>query len=292
VSEPTLYLFDGYNLLHAGGYEDTRRLRDELASFVALKGARGVLVFDGHGADETHGPLEVRYAENADTVLERLAAEHRAAEEVCLVSSDAAVRGTSGLAVQKRSSKAFVAELEEVVHSEGRPARLEDRLAPDTRAALERMRRWRPPPVTEATAGSIERVRPLLHAPSPAVLATYRKDGSALLSPVWFRWHDGAFEVVIAEEDVKLRHLRRDRRCVLVVFEAVPPFRGVEARGEAELVEGDVTPVRAAVAGRYLGAAEGARFAEERRSKPGVLLRLTPVAPRVWDLSAIIPSGR
>jgi predicted RNA-binding protein with PIN domain len=143
VAEPTIYLFDGYNLLHAGGYADTRELRDALASFVALKGARGVLVFDGHGADETHGPLEVRYAEHADTLLERLAAEHRATEEVCLVSSDAAVRGTSGLRVHKRSSATFVAELEEVVHNEERPQHLSDRLDPETRAALERMRRGR-----------------------------------------------------------------------------------------------------------------------------------------------------
>jgi hypothetical protein len=41
-------------------------------------------------------------------------------------------------------------------------------------------------------------VRSLLEAPSPAVLTTYRKDGSALNAPVWFRWTDGAFEVVIA----------------------------------------------------------------------------------------------
>jgi predicted RNA-binding protein with PIN domain len=143
MADPTLYLFDGYNLLHAGGYEDTRELRDALASFVALKGARGVLVFDGHGADETHGPLEVRYAENADTLLERLAAEYRATEEICLVSSDAAVRGTSGLRVQKRSSATFVGELEAVVHSEERPRHLSDRLDPETRAALERMRRGR-----------------------------------------------------------------------------------------------------------------------------------------------------
>ena len=143
MAEPTLYLFDGYNLLHAGGYEDTRELRDSLASFVALRGARGVLVFDGHGADETLGPLEVRYAEHADTLLERLSAEHRATEEVCLVSSDAAVRGTSGLRVQKRSSGTFVAEMEQVVHSEERPQHLADRLDPSTRAALERLRRGR-----------------------------------------------------------------------------------------------------------------------------------------------------
>ena len=135
----------------------------------------------------------------------------------------------------------------------------------------------------------IEGVRSLVEAPSPAVLTTYRKDGSVLVSPVWFRFSDGAFEVVIAEGDVKLVHLRRDPRCVLVVFEATPPFRGVELRGEGELVEGDVTAARTAIASRYLGARDGERFATERRSKPGVLLRLVPASPRVWDLSAILP---
>jgi predicted RNA-binding protein with PIN domain len=141
VAEPTLYLFDGHNLFHAGSYKDLRELRDELASFVALKGARGYLVFDGTGADESYGPLEVRYAKNADTLLERLAAEHRATEEVCLVSSDSAVRGTSGLEVQKRSSATFVSELENVTHSEERPHHLRDTLDEETRAKLERMRR-------------------------------------------------------------------------------------------------------------------------------------------------------
>jgi predicted RNA-binding protein with PIN domain len=141
VAEPTLYLFDGHNLFHAGSYNDLRELRDELASFVALKGARGYLVFDGTGADESYGPLEVRYAKNADTLLERLAAEHRATEEVCLVSSDSAVRGTSGLEVQKRSSATFVSELENVTHSEERPHHLRDTLDEETRAKLERMRR-------------------------------------------------------------------------------------------------------------------------------------------------------
>jgi hypothetical protein len=70
----------------------------------------------------------------------------------------------------------------------------------------------------------------------------------------------------------------------------VPPFRGVEARGRAELVECDVGPIRAEIAGRYLGAADGARFAAERR-RPGVLVRLPADEPRVWDLSAILPAS-
>jgi PPOX class probable F420-dependent enzyme len=129
----------------------------------------------------------------------------------------------------------------------------------------------------------------LLESPAPAVLTTYREDGSALVAPVWFRFADGAFEIVIAKGDVKLRNLSRDPRCVLVVFEAVPPFRGIEVHGEPELVEGDVTGARRDIAGRYLGAESGERFASER-TKPGVLLRLRADNPRVWDLSAILPA--
>ena len=77
MAEPTLYLFDGFNLLHAGGFESTDALRDLLAGWVALRGARGVLVFDGHGADEQHGPLAVRWAPDADALIERLAAENK-----------------------------------------------------------------------------------------------------------------------------------------------------------------------------------------------------------------------
>lgn len=133
-----------------------------------------------------------------------------------------------------------------------------------------------------------EAARALLEAASPAVITTYRKDGSALVSPVWFRWAARAVEVVVAEDDIKLTHLTRDPRCVLVVFEAVSPFRGLEVRGEPELVRRDVTAERAGIAGRYLGEEAGRRFAAER-SVPGVLLRLVPDNPRVWDLSAILP---
>jgi len=143
MADPTLYLFDGHNLFHAGNYRDLRQLRDELASFVALKGARGYLVFDGSGPDESHGPLEVRYATNADTLLERLAAKNREHEVVCLVSSDIAVRGTSGQEVQKRSSATFLGDMEAVVHKEERPHHLRDVLDPETRERLERMRRGR-----------------------------------------------------------------------------------------------------------------------------------------------------
>ena len=143
MAEPTLYLFDGFNLLHAGGFGSPEELRDLLASWVAAKGARGIVVFDGHGAEERHGPLEVLWAEDADTAIERLAAEHRRAEQVAVVSSDEAVRGTSGVEVRKLSSKTFLSELGPSTQSPPPPGDLRDKLDPATLAELERLRRGR-----------------------------------------------------------------------------------------------------------------------------------------------------
>ena len=117
----------------------------ELASVrrrpVALRGARGILVFDGSGENEAYGPLEVRWARHADTLLERLAAENRRAEEVCLVSSDLTIRGTSGADVAKISSHTFLGDLEPAVHRDERPSQLRHRLDDETRERLERWRR-------------------------------------------------------------------------------------------------------------------------------------------------------
>lgn len=141
MPEPSLYLFDGYNILHAGDFHNAAELVDRLAGFVALKGARGVVVFDGGGEDRLVGPLEVRYASHADALLERLAAEHRGQERVCLVSSDSTLRGTAGYAVEQRSSASFLADFPAPQHQERSTSRVGERLDDETRAALERLRR-------------------------------------------------------------------------------------------------------------------------------------------------------
>jgi predicted RNA-binding protein with PIN domain len=144
VPDPTLYLFDGFNVLRASDLEDMSALVDRLASFVALRGARGIVVFDGGGEELDVGPLAVRFAPHADELLERLAAEHRRTERVCLVSSDAAIRRVSGQEVAKRSSRGFVDELLEVGPDvQSSRSRLADRLDDSTRARLEDLRRGR-----------------------------------------------------------------------------------------------------------------------------------------------------
>ncbi|HUG65339.1 MAG TPA: NYN domain-containing protein [Gaiellaceae bacterium] len=145
MAEPTLYLFDGYNLLHAGAFGDRNELVDTLASFVAGRGARGVVVFDGVGEERTIGPLGIRFTAHADDLLERLAADNRTTERVCVVSSDHAVRWTSGQEVMKLASREFLAELAPVEHTEreqtGAGGRVGDRLDDETRERLERLRR-------------------------------------------------------------------------------------------------------------------------------------------------------
>ncbi len=134
-----------------------------------------------------------------------------------------------------------------------------------------------------------QRFESLLESPSPAVLTTYRRDGSALASPVWFRLHRSALEVVIAEGDVKLKHLARRAECSLTVFETVVPFRGLQTRRAPELTVGDMTEARRAIASRYLGPQDGDRFATERKPN-GTLVRLSLDDVRVWDLSGILPT--
>ena len=68
-----------------------------------------------------------------------------------------------------------------------------------------------------------DEIRSLLDAPSPASLTLYREDGDAVVSPVWFRQADDLFEVVVAASDHKLAHLRRDPRCVLLIFDVAVP---------------------------------------------------------------------
>jgi PPOX class probable F420-dependent enzyme len=121
----------------------------------------------------------------------------------------------------------------------------------------------------------------LLEQPLVAVLATYRADGSVLLSPVWHQWRDGGFDVVTAASDVKVRQLRRDPRAGIVVYEHVPPYRGIEVRTQARLEDAGDT-VRS-IATRYLGERDGAAYADS--AGDDTLIRLEPGRLRAWDFA-------
>ncbi|HKU56344.1 MAG TPA: TIGR03618 family F420-dependent PPOX class oxidoreductase [Gaiellaceae bacterium] len=130
-----------------------------------------------------------------------------------------------------------------------------------------------------------EELADLLEQPLVAVLATYRRDGGVLLSPVWHRWRHGGFDVVVYENDIKLKHLRRDPRASIVVYEHEPPYRGLEARGEARLLQDGVAEAARSMAVRYLGAENGRAYAAAISPADSVLVRLEPTDVRGWDFA-------
>lgn len=122
-----------------------------------------------------------------------------------------------------------------------------------------------------------------------AVLATYRADGTVLLSPVWHEWRDGGFGVVSRRDDIKVKHLRRDPRASIVLCEHAPPYRGVEVRAAARLVTGEVGDAVQRIASRYLGEQAGTAYAEQ--GADDVLIRLEPGTLRAWDFADDFAAG-
>ena len=137
-------------------------------------------------------------------------------------------------------------------------------------------------------AVDLDQLATLLDAPSPAVLTTYRKNGSAVASPVWFRRAGGGLEVVIADDDVKLRHLAHRPQCALLVFEASTPFRGLRIEATPVLDRQSVSDARREIARRYLGTNDGDQFVASRGA--ATIVRLPLSEAQTWDLTAILPS--
>jgi PPOX class probable F420-dependent enzyme len=123
----------------------------------------------------------------------------------------------------------------------------------------------------------------LLELPLVAVLATYRRDSTVLLSPVWHEWHDNGFNVVTGRGNVKAGHLRRDPRASIVVYDDGPPYRGLELRARANLSIPDDRSIVRRIAERYLGPEAGEQYAES--AGDDLLIRLEPGELRAWDFA-------
>ncbi len=133
---------------------------------------------------------------------------------------------------------------------------------------------------------TIEQLGDFVDLPLLAILATYRRDGSVLLSPVWHEWRDGGFLILTGADDIKTRHLRNDPRAVVVVAENEAPYRGVEVSGMVSLDMDQARVIEAfrRIAVRYLGPEQGVKFANES-SDDMALVHLVPGRLRTWDFA-------
>jgi PPOX class probable F420-dependent enzyme len=133
---------------------------------------------------------------------------------------------------------------------------------------------------------SIDELGDLLERPFNATLATYRRDGSVLLSPVWHEWRDAGFSVVTGENDVKVRHIEQQGRAAAVVADNEPPYRGIEVNGPPTIVR-DTQFARetfARIATRYLGEQRGQVYMQGATAGM-VVIRLVHGRLRTWDFA-------
>ena len=132
----------------------------------------------------------------------------------------------------------------------------------------------------------VEDLGDLLDLPILAILATRRKDGRILMSPVWHEWDNSGFLITTWANDIKSRNLKSDPRATVLVTEQATPYRSIEVSGEATVKPlPDHMPVMRRLAERYIGPEEGPAYAESFRDDEIELVRLKPGVIRAWDFN-------
>jgi len=127
-----------------------------------------------------------------------------------------------------------------------------------------------------------DRQRRFVEKPRIARLATIGRDGAPLVTPVWYRFEDGAFLVLTEAGSPKHRNIERDARVELCIDDERPPYHTVLVRGRAVAEPPRGAAWRLALAAHYLGEEGGRRYVRETRAGNEVLLRITPERVRGW----------
>ncbi|MGH8932728.1 MAG: PPOX class F420-dependent oxidoreductase, partial [Egibacteraceae bacterium] len=98
-------------------------------------------------------------------------------------------------------------------------------------------------------------VRELLDARNVAHLATLMPDGAPQVSPVWIAVEDDRLAIFSAQENLKLKNLRRDGRVALSVCDERNPYRSAIIRGRVvEELEGrEAIAIMDRMSNRYVG---------------------------------------
>jgi len=135
----------------------------------------------------------------------------------------------------------------------------------------------------------MQRIKPedlgdLYQQPWLATLATQRKDGSVLLSAMWFEWDGEAFIVSISADSIKHKHVKRNPLVSLSISEEqTHPGRGLEVVGHAVTTPDTGAAGIRHIANRYLGPELTEQWLQARADKEWLLLRIVPERIRAFD---------
>ena len=86
-----------------------------------------------------------------------------------------------------------------------------------------------------------------------ATVATLGRDGGPQTSVVWIDRDGDAVVFTVTDDKQKARNLARDSRISLTVFDRENPYRSVEVRGTAELIQDPQRELSHRLSHKYLG---------------------------------------
>jgi PPOX class probable F420-dependent enzyme len=117
-------------------------------------------------------------------------------------------------------------------------------------------------------------VRALIAHPEPAVLTTLRADGSPSSSVMWLTVDGDSILLPTKRNRIKVRHIERDPRVSIVVYDRNQITRYVQITGTAELTDYRASSLIYDLSELYTGsrAHQGADDREDLR----VVIRVTP----------------
>ncbi len=119
----------------------------------------------------------------------------------------------------------------------------------------------------------------LLAGTRTAKVAVVRRDGSPLVTPVWFLPdEDGSIMFETGRSSVKGRALSRDPRVSICVEDDEPPFGFVRVDGIAELSDDpdELLSWTIRIAARYMGDGRAEEFGRRNAAPSEMLVRVRP----------------
>ncbi len=118
-------------------------------------------------------------------------------------------------------------------------------------------------------------------------LACLDQEGWPYVVPTWFQWADGGFWIIPRERSIWAGYLKRDGRVSLSIDDDGAPYRKVQVKGTAELVEepnvgGRWVGIANEMSYRYLGE-HGPDYLVPTLNEPRWLFFVRPVKITTWQ---------
>jgi PPOX class probable F420-dependent enzyme len=127
-----------------------------------------------------------------------------------------------------------------------------------------------------------ESQRKFVTQPRIGRLGTTNSDGTPLITPVWYRFEDGAFLVLTERGSRKHRNIERDRRVAFCIDDERPPYHTVLVTGRVTVEEAPGREWREALAIHYLGDEAGKSYVAANMHPNNIMLRIVPEKVTGW----------